>query len=103
ATVLGYPVACMLRNGRLLTASAMQHLLEDPALLAIQVSRRLPFKARMMAGRVLQRGGRVFPSLGALGAVMAGREAEAEAALEQAGKARGGGMSRLGAEVAVLL
>ena len=35
------------RNARLLLQSAAQHAVDDPALLAVQVSRRLPFAIRV--------------------------------------------------------
>lgn len=92
-----------LRNSRLLATSGLQHLVDDPALLVIQVSRRLPFVPRMAMGRALESVGRLFPALGALGAVVAGRDAIAEAALLRARFGRGGPFSHLADEVAILL
>lgn len=92
-----------LRNSRLLATSALQHLVDDPAMLAIQVSRRLPFGPRMAVGRALESAGVLFPALGALGAVMAGRDANAEAAVLRARSAGGDSFSRLAGEVAILL
>lgn len=92
-----------LRNGRLLATAALQHLVDDPALLVIQVSRRLPFGPRMAAGRVLEQVGALAPAVGALGSVMAGRDAHAEHAVERAQAESGRMMSRLAGEVAILL
>ena len=63
------------RNARLLLQSAAQHLVDDPALLAVQVSRRLPFSVRVGAGRALRAVAEVLPGgqgRAALGAYMAG-------------------------------
>lgn len=82
--------------------AAAQHLLDDPALLAIQVSRRLPMGARRRAGQALQAGGSRLPraeGLAALGAFMAGND---DAALRHLASARTAG-SRTAGEVAVLL
>lgn len=90
------------RNTRLMVQAMIQHVRDDPALLAVQVSRRLPLAFRSRAGRVLGRAGRLLPSgagLGALGAVTAG---DAHEALEILGRGRTAG-SRLGGEVAVVL
>lgn len=92
----------LLRNARLLVQAATQHLLDDPALLAIQVSRRLPMGGRRRAGQVLQAGGSRLPraeGLAALGAFMAGND---DAALQHLASARTAG-SRTAGEVAVLL
>lgn len=65
----------VLRNGRLLLQSAAQHAADDPALLVMQVSRRLPFHARVLAGRALHSVGRRVTAgrgVAALGAFMAG-------------------------------
>lgn len=90
------------RNTRLLVQSVIQHVRDDPALLAIQISRRLPLALRSRAGHVLARAGGLHPrgaGLGALGAMTAGDEQQA---LEILGRGRATG-SRLGGEVAVLL
>ncbi|MFI8776178.1 glycosyltransferase family 4 protein [Brachybacterium paraconglomeratum] len=90
----------VVRNARLLLQSALQHLVDDPALLAVQVSRRMPFKARIRAGGALLAVASRIPSGGgvaALGAHMAGDEASAT---EQIAR---GARSRLGGEVAILL
>lgn len=92
-----------LRNGRLLATAALQHLVDDPALLAIQASRRLPFGPRMAVGRALEQVGASVPAVGALGSVMAGRDAQAEQAVEKASTESGRLMSRLAGEVAILL
>lgn len=92
-----------LRNGRLLATAALQHLADDPALLAIQVSRRLPFGPRMAVGRTLEKAGTALPALGALGSVMAGRDANAESAVMRANARSGRSASRLAGEVAILL
>lgn len=92
-----------LRNGMLLATAAFQHLVDDPALLAIQVSRRLPFGPRMAAGRALERVGATVPAVGALGSLMSGRDALAEQAVERANARSGHLMSRLAGEVAILL
>lgn len=90
------------RNARLLVQSGLQHLVDDPVLLAVQMSRRLPFRARVATGRALRRvagGFRSGQGLAALGAVMAGEDIRAE----QTVMASAGLRSRLGDEVAVLL
>src|SRR5690606_34479697 len=90
------------RNSRLLIQSMIQHVGDDPALLVVQVSRRLRLALRTRAGRVLVRAGGLLPrgaGLAALGAVTAGDEHQA---LEILGRGRVAG-SRLGGEVAVLL
>lgn len=91
----------LLRNLRILLDSSLQHAREDPALLAIQVSRRLPMAARRRAGNFLSAvASRVPRAEGAasLGAVMAGRTAQAESILLGASR-----LSRLGGEVAILV
>ena len=90
------------RNVRLLLDSTTQHLVDDPALLVVQVSRRLPLRVRAGAGKALLRAGTAIPrteGLAALGAYMAGDAAEAQ--MLAARSATSG--SRLGGEVAVLL
>ena len=90
------------RNTRLLVDAAVQHLRDDPALLVIQISRRLPMAVRTRGGRLLLGAGRRIPrgrGLAALGAVMAGEAAHAEALVEAGRRSR----SRLLGEVAVML
>lgn len=90
------------RTTRLLLDSATQHLVDDPALLVVQVSRRLPLRVRVGAGKALLRAGGAVPrtrGIAALGAYMAGDTAEAQTL---AGRSAAAG-SRLGGEVAVLL
>ncbi|MGY5766402.1 glycosyltransferase [Brachybacterium sp. DNPG3] len=101
ATRPGSLASRSLRNARLLATAALQHLADDPALLAIQVSRRLPFGPRIAVGRALEKAGSAFPAIGALGSVMAGREEAAEAAIVRANAS--GRPSRLAGEVAILL
>src|SRR5699024_1790592 len=87
------------RNARLLADAMVQHLRDDPALLAGQISRRLPMRLRVWTGRALQAIGRAGGGAAALGAVMAGDVARAVEHLELgAGRA-----SRLNGEVAVLV
>ena len=64
----------VVRNARLLLQSVSQHLIDDPALLAVQVSRRLPFTIRVCAGRALRAVGRRSLAVGArsFGVLMAG-------------------------------
>ncbi|WP_170957906.1 glycosyltransferase [Brachybacterium timonense] len=93
----------VLRNGRLLLQSAAQHAADDPALLVMQVSRRMPFRARVLAGRVLHGAARRIAAghgLAALGAFMAGDRSAALGLVEESG---GHDRSRLCGEVAVLL
>ncbi|ATG50888.1 glycosyl transferase family 1 [Brachybacterium vulturis] len=92
----------IVRNARLLLQSAAQHLVDDPALLVVQVSRRLPLRARVLAGDMVRAlAGRLPGCAGAaaLGAFMAGDD---EAAHRHVRRSVGSG-SRLGGEVAVLL
>lgn len=91
-----------LRNGGLLATSAAQHLVDDPALLILQISRRLPMTLRAKVGTALiVLGGAVPGGTGtaALGAFMAGATQRAEDLLT----AEQGSSSRLFSEVAVLL
>lgn len=92
-------------NARLLLQSAFQHAVDDPALLVVQVSRRLPFRLRVAAGKMLWSAAGSFsgaiPSAtgaAALGAYMAGATASAQSLItgETASD------SRIGGEVAVL-
>lgn len=90
------------RTARLLLDSATQHLVDDPALLVVQVSRRLPLRVRVGAGKALLRAGGAVPrtrGIAALGAYMAGDTAEAQTLAARSAAAG----SRLGGEVAVLL
>lgn len=92
----------VVRNARLLLQSVAQHLIDDPALLAVQVSRRLPFRIRVGAGRALRTVGRVLPGgrgTAALGAFMAGDFVAAHELVTRASDSR----SRMRGEVAVLL
>lgn len=92
----------LVRNARLLVQSAVQHLLDDPALLAIQVSRRLPMAARRRVGLGMQAVAERLPrgaGVAALGAYMAGQESAALSHLADARATR----SRIAGEVAVLL
>lgn len=93
----------IVRNGRVLVTAGLRHLVDDPALLAIQVSRRLPVGPRITLGRALEKAGAVIPAAGALGSVMAGHEALAEAAVERTDLNSGSLASRLAGEVAILL
>lgn len=89
-------------NARLLLQSALQHAIDDPALLAVQVSRRLPFAARVRIGRLLRSVASALPGstgAAALGAFMAGETADAQRRLATAPGSR----STLHAEVSVLL
>ena len=86
---------------RLLASSAWQHLVDDPALLVVQISRRMPPVARRRFGAVLRQAGESaapLRGLGALGAVMAG-DAEAAQRLVNAAAPS----SRLAGETAILL
>lgn len=90
------------RNIRLLVDAAVQHLHDDPTLLVIQISRRLPMAVRTRAGRALLDAGRLIPrgrGAAALGAVMAGETARAEELVEAGRRSR----SRLLGEMAVML
>lgn len=89
-------------NARLLLQSALQHVMDDPALLAVQVSRRLPFAARVRTGRLLRMVSSVLPGstgAAALGAFMAGETADAQRRLASEPHSR----STLHGEVSVLL
>ena len=90
------------RNARLLVQSAAQHLVDDPALLAVQVSRRLPFRIRVASGRTLRALSSGVPGgqgTAALGAYMEGDIAGAQELITRTSQSR----SRLQGEVAVLL
>ena len=92
----------LLRNARLLLQSGIQHLVDDPALLVVQVSRRLPFSTRVRAGTAVRAITSRIPGGGgaaALGAFMAGDVAGAEQLIERSAGSR----SRIRGEVAVLL
>lgn len=89
------------RNVRLLVGAATQHLQDDPALLPVQVSRRLPLRIRRGIGEVFLRAGTSLPAgsgVAALGAVMSGDDAAANALLETEPRST----SRLRDEVAVI-
>lgn len=89
-------------NARLLLQSALLHAVDDPALLAVQVSRRLPFAARVHAGQLLRTVGSLLPGgtgAAALGAYMAGDAADAQRRLSADPRTR----STLHGEVSVLL
>jgi len=90
---------------RLLVEAAVQHAIDDPVLLALQVSRRLPFGARLAVGRTLARAGARLGlragAVHALGSLMAGDEDEAVRRTRDAlARPRPG---RLAAEIAVQL
>lgn len=92
----------LVRNARLLLQSAAQHLIDDPALFAVQVSRRLPLRMRVMVGTVLQRAARRVhhgDGAAALGAFMAGDKDEADRLLLRPEAAH----TRMRDEVALLL
>lgn len=92
-----------MRNLRLLAEASAQHVIDDPALFVLQVSRRLPLRARMLVGTALQRTRSVTPAIAALGCVMSGRTDDAEGLLEALwGDARPR-RSRLAGEIAVQL
>ncbi|WP_299302582.1 glycosyltransferase [uncultured Brachybacterium sp.] len=89
-------------NARLLLQSAVQHAMDDPALLVVQVSRRLPFATRVRAGKWLRTIAATLPGLAgasALGAFMAGETADAQRRLAADPHSR----STLHGEVSVLL
>lgn len=91
------------RNARILTRTLIEHLGDDPVLLAMQVSRRLPARRRRLAGALLMwvagRVGPVASGAQALGAVMAGDIRKAEVCARRA--LSGPSPSRLAAEVMV--
>ncbi|MGO1226995.1 MAG: glycosyltransferase family 4 protein [Brachybacterium sp.] len=90
------------RNARLLLLSATQHLVDDPALLIVQVSRRLPFRLRVSTGCSLRTIASALPGghgIAALGAYMGGDIAGARDLISRTTDSR----SRLRGEVAVLL
>src|SRR5699024_12547359 len=65
----------LLRNARLLLQSGIQHLVDDPALLVVQLSRRLPFSTRVRAGTAVRAITSRIPGgggAGGLGAIIAG-------------------------------
>lgn len=92
----------MARNLRLLVQAGAQHLIDDPVLFVVQVSRRMPLSARSGLGVVLRRVGITLPGgegIAALGAYMAGNTLEAA----RIARTPTGMESRLRGEVAVLL
>lgn len=91
------------RNARLLGQAALQHLMDDPAHLAIQANRKLPYRYRTAAGNLLALTAPLFPSLAALGHVMTGRLATAERTLQRVRCTPVPSRSRLAGEVAILL
>lgn len=89
-------------NARLLLQSALQHAMDDPALLVVQVSRRLPFAVRVRAGRALRLVASAVPGgagAAALGAFMSGDARDAQGRLAANRNSR----STMHAEVSVLL
>lgn len=97
----------VVRNVRLLLHSAAQHLVDDPALFVVQVSRRLPLGTRVMAGTVLQKVAERFSrgdGTAALSAFIAGDRDAADRLLQRSGSAHPAPAdSRLRDEVALLL
>lgn len=96
------PAATAFKHSPILAQSALQHLADDPALLAVQVSRRLPFALRVRAGRALRAVAERVPGcsgLAALGAFMAGDLQGAQSLVSSPSNAG----SRMRGEVAVLL
>ena len=91
------------QNLCLLTQAALQHLVDDPALLAVQVSRRLPFRSRLVLGHAIERLAPFLPGLGALGSVMAGRHGAAVEVLARQLRAERPRDSRVAGEVAILV
>lgn len=94
----------IVRNASLLAQSVLQHSVDDPALLLIQASRRLPFRARRIIGHAFRFTGMLAPGgigIQALGAEMTGDTALATYCAERA--AAGTITSRLAAEVAVMV
>lgn len=103
--VRSVPIRPLLRNVGLLAQAVWQHATDDPALLMIQASRRLPYAQRHLAGRTLRSLGAFMPvgtgvGIEALGSEMTGDTARATACAERAAH---GGHSRLAGEVAVML
>lgn len=89
------------RNLRLLSQAGLFHLVDDPALLALQLSRRLPMSVRIRAGGALRRlgdRGSRGSGVASLGAVMSGDLVGAEQLL-----ARSEPRGRLRNEVAVMV
>src|SRR5699024_1069797 len=64
------------RNLRLLLDSSTQHMIDDPAILVVQVSRRLPMAARVRAGRLLRATAGALPGAQGVAARGAFRAAE---------------------------
>lgn len=95
--------ARMPRNGRLIVQAALQHLGDDPILLVLQVSRRLPVGARVATGNFLQRVSGALPEVGALGAVLAGRRDAAVDVLSRQPSPSGRWRARVAGEVAILV
>lgn len=93
----------LVRNVRLLVAASAEHLVDDPAFFAVQVSRRLPFRARMAVSSGLDRIGRASGAVPvrALASYLSGR---ASAAADAFGSEIGPRpLGPLSAEVAVLV
>lgn len=89
------------RNVRLLLQAGLYHFSDDPALLAVQVSRRLPMALRVSAGHALRSLDRWMPrwrGVASLGSVMVG---DIDGAERRLAELRPG--SRLGDEVAVMV
>ncbi|MGP5079607.1 glycosyltransferase [Brachybacterium alimentarium] len=93
----------VVQNVRLLAQASAQHLVGDPALLVIQVSRRLPFRSRMVLGKLLRSAAPVSPELGALGAVMSGQDDTAAEILSRRGGRTLSLGVRLAGEIAILV
>lgn len=83
--------------------AALQHAVDDPALLAVQASRKLPFRPRMVLGGVLARTTTMFPALGALGSLLSGHGDVAEQVLQELGAEKMRRPSRLAGELAILI
>ncbi|WP_431789746.1 glycosyltransferase [Kocuria palustris] len=73
-----------LRHLSLLARTAVEHVGGDPAVFALQVSRRLPRRLTARAGRLLARAEPALPSVGALGLSLLGEQDALEAAFDRA-------------------
>lgn len=99
------PLRVLLRNLGLLSQAVRQHAMDDPVLLMVQASRRLPYAQRHLAGAALRRIGAALPADVGIGAEALGAEmtGDAEHATRCVERAAAGSRSRLAGEVAVML
>ncbi|WP_172797103.1 glycosyltransferase family 4 protein [Devriesea agamarum] len=92
----------LVSNAALVAGTAFRHALDDPILLGMQISRRMPYRpARMLGSALTALGGLTTPGVKALGLLLSGRDGQAHGVLQELSDS--GRTSRLAANVALQL